>query len=134
MRLLIAIASFVMSVSPALSLDLMDKPYIGLDKSTIKSTYSCTPSFLIMGGSSRLVCNDNDIGILVFILKENKVVSVDITHSNPPLTFNEATSLLQSQCVAEEDNATFKCKNGIQAAVSDQGFAVVINLCLQGDC
>jgi len=123
-----------MSVSPAVSLDLTDKTYIGLDKSTIKSTYSCTPSFLILGGGSRLVCNDNDIGILVFILKKNKVVSVDITHSNPPLTFNEATSLLQSQCVAEEDNATFKCKNGIQAAVSDQGFAVVINLCLQGDC
>ena len=136
MRLSIAIIVFAVSASPALSFDLTDKSYIGLDKATIKSTYSCAPSFLILGGNSRLVCYDKntDKRALVFILNNGKAVNVDITPQDPPLIFNETISSLQSQCEAGGDNVTFKCKNGIQAAVRDIGFGLSVNLCLPEHC
>ena len=129
-----AISALIVSVGPALSFDLSDKTYIGLDKPSIQSAFSCAPSFLILGGKSRLICNDNDTGSLTFILSNNKAVSVDISPSNPPLTSKEATSLLQSQCIEAEDNTSFICNDGIQASVVDLGFAVMINLCSQGHC
>ena len=136
MKLLLAITLFNFSACPALSFDLTDRSYIGLDKATIKSTYSCAPSFLILGGGTRLVCYDTnaDKRALVFILSNEKVVNVDITPQDPPLIFNEAISSLQSQCEAGEDNVTFKCKNGTQAVVRDVGSSLTINLCLQGHC
>jgi hypothetical protein len=136
MRLKIATATFVSIALPVLSFDLTDKSYIGLAMSEIKSTFSCAPSFLILGGGHRLICNDNNNGnsSLVFVLRKKTVVSVDITPQNPPLIFNQTISSLQSQCEAGEDNVTFKCKNGIQATVRDLGFGLSINLCLQGHC
>ena len=102
--------------------------------SAIKSNYSCAPPFLILGGDHRLVCNDNGNRTLVFILTNKKAVRVDITPQDPPLILNETISSLQSQCEPGEDNVTFKCKNGIKAAVRDSGFGLTINLCLQGLC
>jgi hypothetical protein len=134
MRLFISAIAFSMSVGPALSFDLNDTTYIGLDKPSIQSAFSCAPSFLILGGKSRLICNEKDTGSLTFILSNNKAVSVDISPSNPPLTSKEATSLLQSQCIEAEDNNSFICNDGIQASVVDRGFAVMINLCSQGHC
>ena len=134
MRLKSTISALIVSVGPALSFDLSDKTYIGLDKPSIQSAFSCAPSFLILGGKSRLICNNNDTGSLTFILSNNKAVSVDINPSNPTLTSKEATSLLQSQCIEAEDNTSFICNDGIQASVVDRGFAVMINLCSQGHC
>ena len=134
MRILIAIATLTISALPVLSLDLTDQSYIGLDMPAIKSNYSCAPPFLILGGDHRLVCNDNSNRTLVFILTNNKAVRVDITPQDPPLILNETISSLQSQCEPGEDNVTFKCKNGIKAAVRDTGFGLTINLCLQGHC
>ena len=136
MKLIITTTIFAVSACSALSFDLTDRSYIGLDKATIKSTYSCAPSFLVLGGDTRLVCYDTnaDKRALVFILSNEKVVNVDITPQDPPLIFNEAISSLQSQCEAGEDNVTFKCKNGTQAVVRDVGSSLTINLCLQGHC
>lgn len=134
MRLFISAIAFTMSVGPALSFDLYDTTYIGLDKPSIQSAFSCAPSLLIFGGKSRLICNDKDIGTLTFILSDDKAVNVDVTLKNPPLTYKEATSLLQSQCMAAENDTSFICSEGIQASVVDRGFAVMINLCSQGHC
>ena len=134
MKFIISLIAFILCGSPALSLSLSVKSYIGHSKATIQSTYSCAPSFLSLADHSRLICNDNDVGTFIFVLKGNRVVSVEINPSNQPLTFDEATSLLKSQCAASDSNTSFICRHDIQATVKDRGFAITINVCEQGHC
>ena len=134
MKLMRLITIIALSGTPAFSLDLSGTSYVGLTQSDLKSTFKCSPSFLILGGGRRLVCRD-DLGVrFTFIVKGTESVAATVIPTRPALSIAEATTLLQSHCTPNESTKSLMCGDMIQGSVEESGGDVAIEFCKAEHC